>query len=149
MTPGQANPTSSPSPRRRVPRSPSPRSVVHVPPPRSPAIPALSFEDAERDRQERFHGLEGQHIRAAETGAEGEDLREAEFRRNEDERQRVFLDHEHRRDEQLTQRRDQIWHDLEDRLATLPPSLSESKPMMVSVVRLSFTDTPWPQTAVS
>jgi hypothetical protein len=94
---------------------------VHVPPPRSPAIPALSFEDAERDRQERFHALEGQLIRAADTAAEGEDLREAEFRRNEDERQRVFLDHETRRDEESTQRRHQIWHDLEDRLATLPP----------------------------
>ena len=94
---------------------------MHVPPPRSPPILALSLEDAERDRQERFHALEGQLIRAAETAAEGEDLREVQIRRNEDERQRVFLDHEHRRDEESTQRRDQIWHDLEDRLATLPP----------------------------
>jgi hypothetical protein len=100
-----------------------------VPEPRSPTGPAdLSYDDAERDRQERFHDLEGQLTRAAQTAVESEDQREAEFRRNEEERQRLFLDHEATRDEGSRQRRDQIWQDLEDRLAAVPPAIRVIEP---------------------
>ncbi|KAI0698973.1 hypothetical protein C8T65DRAFT_581645 [Cerioporus squamosus] len=52
---------------------------------------------------------------------EGEEKREHNYRANEDERERLFMENERRRDEEAILRRDGVWKELEDRLATLPP----------------------------
>jgi hypothetical protein len=136
MMPIRREPTAREEDRRRLPgrslstrrspvrrRSSSPRSVIHrVPPPGGVDYPGdLSYDDAERDRHNRFHEIEGQLLQAAHTAVEAEDQREAEFRRSEEERQRIFLENEARREEESRQRRDQIWHDLEGRLAVAAP----------------------------
>ncbi|KAF9781346.1 hypothetical protein BJ322DRAFT_1010856, partial [Thelephora terrestris] len=57
----------------------------------------------------------------AEAATQAEDRRERIFRENEEARERVFDEAELRRAEEAAHRRNQIWADLEDRLATLPP----------------------------
>jgi hypothetical protein len=124
-------PTVHPPPEDRgaLRRSPSSTSIVHrVPPPRSAEGPDLSYSVAERDREDRFDDAERRLLRAVETGAEAEDQREAEFRRNEEERNRLFVEHEERRDEEAQQRRDQIWNDLQGRLTGPVPAGQPSEP---------------------
>ena len=81
----------------------------------------LTYADAERDRQDRFHEVEGQLIHVTQAAADAEDQREREYRQNEEERQRLFLENEARREEESRQRRDEVWRDLEGRLAGAPP----------------------------
>jgi len=76
-----------------------------VPPPHSPD---LSYGDDEGDRDGRLREVEERLSQRAQAAAEAEDLREAEFRRKEDERNRLFLEHEQRRDDESRQRRDQV-----------------------------------------
>jgi hypothetical protein len=68
----------------------------------------------------------------ARDAEEAEDRRESHFRHNEDERDRIFLDNEAKRDQDANQRRDDIYQELRDRLEgsiagihppdTLPPT---------------------------
>ena len=53
---------------------------------------------------------------------EAEDRREGEYRQHEEDRMRLFLDHEERRNEEARQRNEAIWRELESRLAALPPA---------------------------
>jgi hypothetical protein len=94
-------------------RSPSTRSIVHrIPPPRSAEPGDLSYDDAEQDRHDRFREIEGRLLHAAQTALDDEDRRETEFRRNEEQRNRLFLEHEERRDAEARQRGDHIPQDL-------------------------------------
>ena len=52
---------------------------------------------------------------------EAEGRRERVFRDNENVRERIFLDNEERRDLEARQRGDALFHELEDRIANLPP----------------------------
>ncbi|KAH9947808.1 hypothetical protein B0H21DRAFT_778320 [Amylocystis lapponica] len=52
---------------------------------------------------------------------ESEERRDHNFRANEDDRERIFLENENRRDQEALQRRDELWRELEERLAALPP----------------------------
>ena len=80
---------------------------------------ALDLEDLERERNERFGELERQIADTVGTLQEAEASRDQAFRGNEDERQRIFEDHENRRDQEAAERRDAVWRELEDRLANL------------------------------
>ncbi|KAI0752741.1 hypothetical protein C8Q80DRAFT_472567 [Daedaleopsis nitida] len=81
----------------------------------------VHLADAERERQERFEELENTMAGTVEDLQEAEEKRERNFRANEEERERAFVDNERRRDMEAVERRDGIWRELEDRLATLPP----------------------------
>ncbi|KIM92330.1 hypothetical protein PILCRDRAFT_119040 [Piloderma croceum F 1598] len=61
----------------------------------------------------------------ARDAEEAEDRRESHFRHNEDERDRIFLDNEARRDQDANQRRDDIYQELKDRLEE---SIAEIRP---------------------
>ncbi|KZT28191.1 hypothetical protein NEOLEDRAFT_903158 [Neolentinus lepideus HHB14362 ss-1] len=81
------------------------------------------YADAERARQERFEELERRMAEVADIAAADEERRGQEFYQHEEERDRVFADKEAQRDEEAARRRDEIWADLEQRLAAggLPP----------------------------
>ncbi|RDX52641.1 hypothetical protein OH76DRAFT_1554302 [Lentinus brumalis] len=81
----------------------------------------VGFADNERERQERFEDLAGRMDDTILDLQEGEEKREYNYRANEDERERLFVESQRRRDEEAIQRRDGVWKELEDRLATLPP----------------------------
>ncbi|KAH9829235.1 uncharacterized protein C8Q71DRAFT_443147 [Rhodofomes roseus] len=80
---------------------------------------ALALEDAERERNERFGELERQMTDTLGTLEEAETARDQAFRGNEDDRQRIFEDHEAQRDQEAVERRDAMWRELEDRLANI------------------------------
>lgn len=104
-----------------------------VPMPAGTPIPGgLAYDDAERERQERFGEVERQLLDAARTAAEAEDHREMEFRSNEEDRRRIFLESEERRDQEAMERRDQVWQDLEARLAGPPPPAQPTEPEHLS-----------------
>lgn len=112
-----------------------PPPLAHSPP-RSPIpiIPSdrysgpgdLDLADAERERAERFSDLAHQMVEQLHVAEEGENERERIFRSNEDDRQRMYLEHEARRDEEAAHHREEILRDVgdrvEDRLAALPPA---------------------------
>ncbi|EPQ51904.1 hypothetical protein GLOTRDRAFT_140838 [Gloeophyllum trabeum ATCC 11539] len=83
----------------------------------------MMYADAERARQERFEDLQRRLEQTAEVAAQDEERRDQEFRQREEERDHMFADNEARRDEEAARRRDEIWSDLEQRLAAggLPP----------------------------
>jgi len=62
---------------------------------------------------------------------EAEDRREGEYRQHEDDRMRLFLDHEAQRNEEARQRTEAIWRELESRLAALPSVPSVAIPVPV------------------
>lgn len=103
-------------------RSPTITSAVHVPPPgpaarRSDSIsrPAeASYQDG--DRAGGVADAENKLQEIAEDAKESEDRRELHFRSNEDERDRLFLDNEARRDQEASRLKDDIFHDLEERI---------------------------------
>lgn len=74
-------------------------------------------EDAEQERRSRFDELVGVLDRTILDLQNGEEKREENYRTNEEERERVFLENERRRDVAADQRREAVWKELEDRLA--------------------------------
>ncbi|PCH37434.1 hypothetical protein WOLCODRAFT_158154 [Wolfiporia cocos MD-104 SS10] len=102
-----------------VARSPSPIGEVG----RAVSGPGdLALEEAERQRDERFGALERRFEDTVSMLQHAEEGRDEAFRANEDERERLFLEHEQRREQEAVQRRDEIWRQLEDRLAALTPA---------------------------
>lgn len=105
--------------------APSRRPTLRAAPPteveqyRESGPGALNLEDLERERNERFGELERQVTDTLGTLQDAEAARDQAFRGNEDERQRLFEDHENRRDQEAAERRDAVWRELEDRLANL------------------------------
>jgi DNA repair exonuclease SbcCD ATPase subunit len=103
---------------RRVPIRPaSSGSIIrHVPPRRSTDSSDLGYGDAdrEREREERLREIEGRIRQTEQTLTESEDQREAEFRRNEEERSRLFDESEQRREAEARQRIGRVTHPLED-----------------------------------
>ncbi|KAI1786929.1 hypothetical protein LXA43DRAFT_897130 [Ganoderma leucocontextum] len=59
---------------------------------------------------------------------DGEEKREQNYRANEEERERIFIENERRRDIEAEQRREAVWKELEDRLAALPPGMPAGSP---------------------
>lgn len=96
------------------------RAGAH-PIPSGPSGPGdLAYDDAERARHERFGEVERQMLDLTRATEEAENAREDAFRHNEESRDRIFEENEARRDQEAVERRDEIWRDLEGRLATLP-----------------------------
>ncbi|TFK53121.1 hypothetical protein OE88DRAFT_1807017 [Heliocybe sulcata] len=101
-----------------------PTTIVHIPAHEVSENEDLMYADAERARQERFEDLERRMAEAAEIAMADDERRDQEFRQHEEERDRLFADKEAQRDEEAARRRDEIWVDLEQRLAAggLPPA---------------------------
>ncbi|TFY80506.1 hypothetical protein EWM64_g3507 [Hericium alpestre] len=117
-------PPESPTEESYEPRSPSARQVPAPQSPRAqhPSGPGdLSYEDAERARQERFGEVEQQLVQTARAAEEAEDKREHEFRMNEEDRERIFAENEQRREREAMERRDAILQQIESNIpAPLP-----------------------------
>ncbi|KAG5219489.1 PH domain-containing protein [Salix suchowensis] len=121
-------PSHAPSrvPTQRIPtqRLPSESTVAPVPHPLRPVTPFpgdLEAAEMARERLERLDDMEQQLQHIAGDAHEAEELREREFRDHEEDRQRIFLDNEARRDHEVRERHDEIWSDLENRIAMLAP----------------------------
>lgn len=110
---------------RPLPSRPAPSHYApSIRPPRSPvATPFrdIGYQDAERERLERLDEVEHRLHNVADTAQEAEDGREAEFRRAEDERRRIFMENEGRREEQATETRNALLENLERLGAPQPP----------------------------
>ena len=104
--------------------------IHHVPPPSHPHLPSElgDFEDALRARQERLDDAERALEQIAHEAQNAEGAREKEFRDNEDAREHIFLDNEDRRDAEARQRGDALFHELEDKIANIPPPLPVPPP---------------------
>jgi len=93
-------------------------------PTRPSVTPELRYPPIE-DPREQIDALNRAADRlqmAVVAAEEAEDRREGEYRQHEEDRMRLFLDHEARRNEEARQRNDAIWRELESRLAALPPA---------------------------
>ncbi|KAF8892921.1 hypothetical protein BD779DRAFT_1467989 [Infundibulicybe gibba] len=91
-------------------------------PPRHAPSPLGDLERADdiREHIERLHEVE---LRLQDTDhdlRESENQREVEFRRNEEDRERIFLETQERRDREARQRADGVWQELDSRLTALP-----------------------------
>ncbi|KAL7284724.1 LOW QUALITY PROTEIN: hypothetical protein ACG7TL_002030 [Trametes sanguinea] len=116
--------------------TPQPHAIAPTVPPESP-LPSmhpgavsmrplsgpgdLHHEDALAQREQQLSELGHRMTDMMEELEESEAKREENFRANEDERQKVFESHEQQRAEAAKARQDQIWDELERRLAVLPP----------------------------
>jgi hypothetical protein len=135
----------------------TPPSTYHIPPPSVPGdrTPPPSaprdqrYDDAaDPERLARAREAEDRLRNAAQDAEENEDRREQNFREQEEERQRTFMENEQRRDEEAGQRRDEIWQDLEQRLAAPPQVVhaasGDAPPVAGSVRSASVVAPPQP-----
>ena len=106
----------------RIPTARSTRSAAQAPPGtpgRASRAGAVQPDDdgfRDADRAQVGDEAEQRMLEIANDAKDAEDRREADFRRNEDERDRLFLDNEAKRDQEASQRRDEIFHEFEDRI---------------------------------
>ncbi|KAL0578538.1 hypothetical protein V5O48_003439 [Marasmius crinis-equi] len=105
-----------------------PRHVSRTPPrtPRHPRTPITPIRDLHadqevEDRLARMDDMERQLQRVAEDAEHAEDEREHQFRGHEEDRQRIFMDNEARRDEMAAEARQAI----ADQAAQMVPPLHE------------------------
>ncbi|KAK7049981.1 hypothetical protein VNI00_005412 [Paramarasmius palmivorus] len=84
-------------------------------PPRTTATPVadLAREEADRERLARLDEVEDQLRHVGESAQQAEDVREEDFRRNEEDRQRLFLENEGRRDQIAAEARDAVMEQLD------------------------------------
>ncbi|KAM5533003.1 hypothetical protein V8D89_013345 [Ganoderma adspersum] len=94
---------------------PGPRAVRVVP--AWPDSRNSRLEDAEQERQNRFEELVGVLDRMIVDLQKGEEKREENYRANEEERERVFIENERRRDIEAEQRHEAMLKEPEDHLA--------------------------------
>lgn len=99
-----------------------------VPPPAPPVHEHVfprpedtELADALREQHERLNEAERELAQIAHDAHDSEERREGEFRQNEEARQQIFLDSELRRDAETRQRSDALFHELEERVASVPP----------------------------
>ncbi|KAH6910772.1 hypothetical protein BKA70DRAFT_1424429 [Coprinopsis sp. MPI-PUGE-AT-0042] len=105
----------------------APTAVHGIPQDRSPvdrhgAVTPFNLGNAE-DERERLEQLNEVALRlhdAALAAQEAEERRELEFRQHEEDRDRIFLEHEDRRNDEVRARAEGIWREIDTRLATLP-----------------------------
>lgn len=90
-------------------------------PPRPGAATPLPFghADEERERLERLADVEARLHDTTVAVQDAEDQRETEFRRNEEHRDRIFLESQERRDQEARERAGAILEDLNMCLAAL------------------------------
>lgn len=100
--------------------SPRAPSAIALPPPHS-GPGTLAYQDLVDGYQQRLDEHEQHWNDLKRAAEEGEGCREEAFRDYEDERDRVFRDHEERRDREATERQDEIYNKLQDRLALPVP----------------------------
>ncbi|KAJ7513021.1 hypothetical protein B0H11DRAFT_1898262 [Mycena galericulata] len=74
----------------------------------------LAQADVERERLERLAEVGIRLQGAAEDAQEAEYQWEREFRKDEEDRERIFMESEQRREQEATERQDAIWKDTED-----------------------------------
>ncbi|EMD36982.1 hypothetical protein CERSUDRAFT_95250 [Gelatoporia subvermispora B] len=125
----EALPVPEPYGRPAVPRG-VPREVV--PAARLSGPGDLGFADAERERHERFGEMERQLANTLDTLEGAEERRDQDFREHEDERERIFLENERRRDQEANERREIAWREFEQRLAEIcppPPPVPPEEPI--------------------
>ncbi|KAI0672290.1 hypothetical protein C8Q78DRAFT_1188212 [Trametes maxima] len=111
------------------PGSPAPAPAHPLPHPHDDAVSVrhpsgpgdLSHEQAEEERAHRFNVLHRDVEDLLDELREGEMNRDQNFRANEDDRGKIFVANEQRRDAEAQARRDAIWEQLESRLNNLPP----------------------------
>jgi len=109
---------------------PSPTEREGIPPTRRPAPSMFGYppiEDAS-GQVEALNHITGRLQRTVSAAEEAEDRREGEYQQQEEERMRIFLDHEAQRNEEARQRAEAIWRELESRLAALPPAPPPAAP---------------------
>ncbi|KAJ7291223.1 hypothetical protein C8J57DRAFT_212349 [Mycena rebaudengoi] len=102
----------------------SPRPTV------TPFPADLAQADAERERLERLAEVENRLQEVVDNAEVAEEQRENDFRRHEEDRERLFMESEERREQEAKERRDAIWRDLEGlgasgRPPTLHPDLGD------------------------
>lgn len=115
--PSYESPLPVPPPPRRI-------SVIHPPPRSQRSATPIDLQDAEheRERHERLGGIERHLHDVALAAAQAEDEREAEFRRNEEHRERIFLDSQERREQENRERAEHLWDTIQSRVQALPPT---------------------------
>ncbi|KAI6145311.1 hypothetical protein BKA82DRAFT_4312648 [Pisolithus tinctorius] len=98
----------------------------HVPAPPMPedGMPGphdAQLIDALREQHERLNDAERDLAQIVHDAHDAEGRREDEFRSNEEARQHIFMDSEARRDAEARQRSDALFHELEEKVANVPP----------------------------
>ncbi|KAJ7164926.1 hypothetical protein C8R46DRAFT_875156, partial [Mycena filopes] len=71
----------------------------------------LAQAEAEQERLERLANVENRLQEVAEHAQVAEDQREQDFRRNEEDRERIFMEGEERREQEARERQEAIWRD--------------------------------------
>ncbi|EEB92050.1 hypothetical protein MPER_09495, partial [Moniliophthora perniciosa FA553] len=120
-------------------------TMAHVPgavPPRTTATPAypprttatpvgdLVREEADRERLARLDDVENQLRHVSESAQQAEDIREEDFRRNEEDRQRLFLEQEEHRDQLASEARNALMEQATRFLeAAVPPPAPPAPPV--------------------
>ncbi|CDO77429.1 hypothetical protein BN946_scf184857.g36 [Trametes cinnabarina] len=89
----------------------------------------LHHEQALAQREQELEDLSNRMNEMMEVLEESELKRDENFRANEGDRQKIFETHEQQRFEASKARQDQIWDELERRLATLPPQTEGALPV--------------------
>ncbi|ESK83171.1 hypothetical protein Moror_14980, partial [Moniliophthora roreri MCA 2997] len=101
-------------------------------PPRTTATPVadLAREEADRERLARLDDVENQLRHVSESAQQAEDIREEDFRRNEEDRQRLFLEQEERRDQLAAEARNALMEQATRFLeAAVPPAPPPALPV--------------------
>lgn len=81
----------------------------------------LAQADAERERLECLAEVENRLQEVAGHAQVAEDQRENDFRRNEEDRERIFMESEERREQEARERQEAIWRDMQGLGAAPPP----------------------------
>lgn len=85
----------------------------------------VAFGDAEHEHLQRLNDAERRLLTVVDAAREAEEQREAEFRRNEEDRHRTFMEHEGRRDEQAEDARAGLLQGIPE---GIPENVAEPRP---------------------
>lgn len=115
-------------------------STIHLPPKSHRSATPIELQDVEheRERHERLGAIERHLHDVALAATQAEDGREAEFRRNEEHREKIFLENQERREHENRERTEHLWDTLQSRLEALPPA----RPLHELSDRASLTRSP-------
>ena len=115
-------------------------STIHLPPKSHRSATPIELQDVEHEREhhERLGAIERHLHDVALAATQAEDGREAEFRRNEEHREKIFLENQERREHENRERTEHLWDTLQSRLEALPPA----RPLHELSDRASLTRSP-------
>jgi len=97
-------------------------STIHPAPKSYRSATPIELQDVEheRERHERLGAIERHLHDVALAATQAEDEREAEFRRNEEHREKIFLEGQERREHENRERTEHLWDTLQSRIEALP-----------------------------